>query len=138
MTTEATSLDEVLARFPRIDGPLRTSTQRETVRGQMTIHYEPDLHVHFQCEDEPDQRIRLHGDALERALRFDGKFAMGTIVVTMLDGVEVDRIVGIVNPGNPLTGRQVLAKLDAITAKMSEEDRERFSESLSPGWRDRR
>ena len=135
MTTEATSLDEVLARFPRIDGPPRTSTQRETVRGQMTIHYEPDLHVHFQCEDEPDQRIRLHGDALERALRFDGEFAMGTIVVTMLDGVEVDRIVGIVNPGNPLTGRQMLAKLDAITRDMTQEEREAFADSIDPRWR---
>ena len=137
MTTEATSLDEVLARFPKADAPPRTSTRRETVRGQMTIHYEPDLHVHFGCDGEQDQRLRLHGDALERALRFDGEFAMGTIVVTMLDGVEVDRIVGIVNPGNPLTGRELVSAVRAITAEMTEEEREEFSESLSPGWRER-
>ena len=62
---------------------------------------------------------------------------MGTIVVTMLDGVEVDRIVGIVNPGNPLTGRELVSAVRAITAEMTEEEREEFSESLSPGWRER-
>lgn len=132
MTTEETTRDESLSISFETGLPRRTETRREQVIGHMTIHHEPDLHVRIERDGEQALCVRLPGAALERALLFDDALAKVTVIVTLLDGAEVDRIVGVVNPGEQMTGREFAQALRDLFD--SEEEKQNFLDSFDDFW----
>ena len=112
---------------------------RKTVRGLLEVITEPgNLRARVTADGEPPVELRLPGDALKRALLFDGEDARVSYQETSLAGEIIDCTVSIVNRGEPMTGREFVAALDAITEDMTQEEREALADLIDPRWRDNR
>ena len=106
------------------------------IRGHLEVITEPgNLRARVTVEGEVPIEIRLPGDALERAMLFDGEDARVSYRETSLDSKEIDCTVSIINRGAPMTGDELVARLDALTDHMTQERREALADSIDPRWR---
>lgn len=111
--------------------------RHRTVRGLLEVIAEPgNLRARVTNDGVPPLELRLPGDALERALLFDGEDARVSYRETSINGQTIDCTVSIVNRGEPMTGAEFVAGLDAITEDMTQEEREAFADAIDPKWRD--
>ena len=76
--------------------------------------------------------LNLPGDALNRALLYDGRLAQVTYRETSLNGQLVDRTVAIVNSGTPMTGREFVDALHDLFE--TAEDKQEFLSSFDHFW----
>ena len=108
------------------------------MRGLLDVITEPgNLRARVTIDGESPLELHLPGDALERALLFNGEDAHVTYIETSIGGQTVDCTISIVNRGEPMTGAEFVAALDAITEDMTQEEREALADSLDPKWRER-
>lgn len=109
-----------------------------TIRGCLEVITEPgNLRARVTLEGQQPVEIRLPGNALERALLFDGEDASVSYYETSLRDEVIDCTVSVVNRGEPMTGAEFVAALDEITKDMTQEEREALADSLDPKWRER-
>lgn len=114
------------------------SIRRRTIRGHLEVIIDPgNLRARVTVDGEQPVELRLPGDALERALLFDGQDASVSYRETSFRDEIIDCTVGIVNRGEPMTGAEFVARLDEITEGMTQAEREAWADSLDPKWRDR-
>ncbi len=112
---------------------------RKTIRGHLEVIINPgNLRARVTVDGEQPVELRLPGDALERALLFDGEDASVSYRETSLRDEVIDRTVSIVNRGEPMTGAEFVARLDEITAGMTQEEREELADAIDPRWRNNR
>ena len=111
---------------------------RRTVRGLLDVITEPgNLRARVTIDGEPPLELRLPGDALERALLFNGEDARVSYLETSIDGQTIDCTVSIVNRGAPMSGADFVKAIDELTEGMTQAEREAWADSLDPKWRDR-
>ena len=110
---------------------------RRTVRGLLDVITEPgNLRARVTIDGQPPLELRLPGETLQRALLFDGEDARVSYLETSVEGRTIDCTVSVVIRGEPTTGAELIAALDAITEDMTQEEREALADALDPKWRD--
>ena len=88
---------------------------RRTIRGRLEVIAEPDnLRARVTVEGGQSVEIHLPGDALERALLFDGADASVSYYETSFEDEVVDCTVSVVNRGEPMAGSEFVAALRSL------------------------
>lgn len=114
------------------------SISHKTIRGNLEVIAEPgNLRARVNVDGELPVELRLPGEALERALLFDGDDAEVSYRETSLGDEIIDCTVAIVNSGKLHTGTELVALIDELTAGMTDEEREALADALDPKWRER-
>ena len=106
---------------------------QKTIRGQLEVVMEPgNLRARVSVDGEAPVELRLPGDALKRALLFDGQDARVSYRETSRNGTVLDQTVGIVNRGEPMSGEEFVQTLHSLFE--TEEDRQSFLDSFDRFW----
>ena len=81
-----------------------------------------NLRARVSVDGEAPVELRLPGDALKRALLFDGQDARVSYRETSRNGTVIDQTVGIVNRGEPMSGEEFVQTLRSLFE--TEEDKQ--------------